>query len=100
MRSFEDLRWVTRGALDESVRLEFQNTPTVPHPEVVMDLSVLDVRDADAQLFTENWRDGPMDAPSIGEVMPGAAENVRGCATATWCAGLAPVWWTGCSCAS
>ena len=75
IRSFEELRWVvTQGALDgERVRLELQNTPSSSPREVVMDLSVLDVRDADAQLFRKIGVIAPWTRPSIGEVMPGGA---------------------------
>ena len=80
MRSFEELRWVlTQGALDgERVRLELQNTPNSSPREVVMDLSVLDVRDADAQLFRKIGVMAPWTRPSIGEVMPGGAAERAG----------------------
>ena len=80
MRSFEELRWVlTQGALDgERVRLELQNTPNSSPREVVMDLSVLDVRDADAQLFRKIGVIAPWTRPSIGEVMPGGAAERAG----------------------
>ena len=80
MRSFEELRWVlTQGALDgERVRLELQNTPNSSPREVVMDLSVLDVRDADAQLFRKIGGIAPWTRPSIGEVMPGGAAERAG----------------------
>lgn len=80
MRSFEELRWVlTQGALDgERVRLELQNTPSSSPREVVMDLSVLDVRDADAQLFRKIGVIAPWTRPSIGEVMPGGAAERAG----------------------
>lgn len=80
MRSFEELRWVlTQGALNgERVRLELQNTPSSSPREVVMDLSVLDVRDADAQLFRKIGVIAPWTRPSIGEVMPGGAAERAG----------------------
>ncbi len=80
IRSFEELRWVlTQGALDgERVRLELQNTPSSSPREVVMDLSVLDVRDADAQLFRKIGVIAPWTRPSIGEVMPGGAAERAG----------------------
>lgn len=80
MRSFEELRWVlTQGALDgERVRLELQNTPNSSPREVVMDLSVLDVRDANAQLFRKIGVMAPWTRPSIGEVMPGGAAERAG----------------------
>ena len=80
IRSFEELRWVlTQGALDgERVRLELQNTPSSSPREVVMDLSVLDVRDADAQLFRKIGVITPWTRPSIGEVMPGGAAERAG----------------------
>lgn len=80
IRSFEELRWVlTQGALDgDRVRLELQNTPSSSPREVVMDLSVLDVRDADAQLFRKIGVIAPWTRPSIGEVMPGGAAERAG----------------------
>lgn len=77
VRSFEDLRWLlTRGALEgESVRLDVQ-PQTGAHREMVLDMSKIDSREADAQLFRKIGILGPWTRPVLGEVMPkGAAER-------------------------
>jgi regulator of sigma E protease len=74
VRSFEDLRWrLTRGALDRrDVRLELQGR------EVLLPLSGLDVREADAQLFRKIGILGPWTAPVVGDVMAGGAADKAG----------------------
>lgn len=77
VRSFEDLRWLlTRGALEgESVRLDVQ-PQTGAHREVVLDMSQIDSREADAQLFRKIGILGPWTRPVLGEVVAkGAAER-------------------------
>ncbi len=77
VRSFEDLRWLlTRGALEgESVRLDVQ-PQTGAHREVVLDMSRIDSREADAQLFRKIGILGPWTRPVLGEVVAkGAAER-------------------------
>ncbi len=77
VRSFEDLRWLlTRGALEgESVRLDVQ-PQTGAHRELVLDMSKIDSREADAQLFRKIGILGPWTRPVLGEVVPkGAAER-------------------------
>lgn len=77
VRSFEDLRWLlTRGALEgESVRLDVQ-PQTGAHRELVLDMSRIDAREADAQLFRNIGILGPWTRPVLGEVMAkGAAER-------------------------
>ncbi|EJE53508.1 RIP metalloprotease RseP [Acidovorax sp. CF316] len=77
VRSFEDLRWLlTRGALEgESVRLDVQ-PQTGAHREMVLDMSKIDAREADAQLFRKIGILGPWTRPVLGEVMAkGAAER-------------------------
>jgi regulator of sigma E protease len=77
VRSFEDLRWLlTRGALEgESVRLDLQ-PQTGAHREMVLDMSKIDAREADAQLFRKIGILGPWTRPVLGEVMAkGAAER-------------------------
>jgi regulator of sigma E protease len=77
VRSFEDLRWLlTRGALEgEPVRLDVQ-PQTGAHRELVLDMSRIDAREADAQLFRKIGILGPWTRPVLGEVMPkGAAER-------------------------
>lgn len=77
VRSFEDLRWLlTRGALEgESVRLDVE-PQTGAHREMVLDMSKIDAREADAQLFRKIGILGPWTRPVLGEVMAkGAAER-------------------------
>lgn len=82
MRSFEEVRWLlTQGALDGlRVRLELEPTPGASPREVVLDLSTLNVRDADAQLFRKIGVVAPWTRPAIGEVMPGGAAERAGLA--------------------
>jgi regulator of sigma E protease len=67
VRSFEDLRWLlTRGALDGAdVRLALAGGR-----EVLLPLSGLEARDADAQLFRRIGILGPWTRPEVVEVMP------------------------------
>ena len=77
VRSFEDLRWLlTRGALEgESVRLDVQ-PQSGAHRELVLDMSKIDSREADAQLFRKIGILGPWTRPVLGEVVAkGAAER-------------------------
>jgi regulator of sigma E protease len=69
--SFEDLRWLlTQGALDaEDVRLEVQPRDARAPREVVLALSRLGAKDADAQLFRKIGILGPWTQPVIGQVM-------------------------------
>jgi len=75
VRSFEDLRWLlTRGALEGvNVRLSVQPQPGAAHREVLLDMSVIDTREADAQLFRKIGILGPWTRPVLGEVMPDGA---------------------------
>ena len=75
VRSFEDLRWLlTRGALEgATVRLSVQPQPGAAHREVVLDLSAIDAREADAQLFRKIGILGPWTRPVLGEVLPDGA---------------------------
>ncbi len=78
--SFEELRWVlTRGALEgHDVRLELANDARATNGEILLKLSGLDVREADAQLFRKIGVVGPFTPPVIGEVMAGAAADTAG----------------------
>ncbi len=79
VRSFEDLRWLlTRGALEgATVRLDVQTPQGAAHKEVVLDMSKIDTREADAQLFRKIGILGPWTRPVLGELMPeGAAQRV------------------------
>lgn len=78
VRSFEDLRWLlTRGALEgTNVRLDVQPRAGGTHREVLLDMSTIDSREADAQLFKKIGIVGPWTRPVLGEVMPdGAAQR-------------------------
>ncbi|RZJ10486.1 MAG: RIP metalloprotease RseP, partial [Acidovorax sp.] len=75
VRSFEDLRWLlTRGALEgESVRLDVRPQSGAAHREIRLDMSKIDSREADAQLFRKIGILGPWTRPVLGEVMPDGA---------------------------
>jgi regulator of sigma E protease len=80
VRSFEDLRWMlTRGALDgQDLRL----TVTADSPggarEVLLPLSQVDAREADAQLLRKVGIVAPWSPPVLGEVMAGGAAQRAG----------------------
>lgn len=80
VRSFEDLRWkLTRGALDgENVRLEVQPAAGSGRRQVLLELSQIETREADAQLFRKIGIVGPWTKPVIGEVMAGGAAERAG----------------------
>ena len=75
VQSFEELRWVlTRGALEGlTVRLDVQPQAGSAHREILLDMSRIDSREADAQLFRKIGILGPWTRPVIGEVMPDGA---------------------------
>lgn len=86
--SFEDVRWLlTRGALEgRDVRLTLapvpgktsSNAATVGGREVLLKLSSIDAREADAQLFRKIGIVSPLTRPVIGEVMAGGAAAKSG----------------------
>lgn len=80
VRSFEDLRWLlTRGALEGvTVRLDVQPQPGASHREILLDMSRIDTREADAQLFRKIGILGPWTRPVLGEVMAGSAAERAG----------------------
>ena len=80
VESFEDLRWfLTRGALEgRDVRLEVNGRPGGGSGDVLLKLSDLDARDADAQLFRKIGVAGPFTRPVIGELVVGAAADKAG----------------------
>ena len=80
VRSFEDLRWLlTRGALEGlNVRLDVQSAHGAGHREVVLDMSRIDSREADAQLFRKVGILGPWTRPVLGEVMAQSAAERSG----------------------
>ena len=75
VRSFEDLRWLlTRSALEgDRARLEIRPQGASASREVVLDMSVIDAREADAQLFRKIGVVGPWTRPVIGELVPDGA---------------------------
>jgi len=77
VRSFEDVRWLlTRGALDSrDVRLELARDNGAGGGEVLLPLSHLDARDADAQMLRKVGIVSPWSPPVLAEVRPGAAQR-------------------------
>ena len=75
VRSFEDLRWLlTRSALEgDRARLEIRPQGASASREVVLDMSAIDAREADAQLFRKIGVVGPWTRPVIGELVPDGA---------------------------
>ncbi|MDH4447510.1 MAG: RIP metalloprotease RseP [Acidovorax sp.] len=75
VRSFEDLRWLlTRSALEgDRARLEVRPQGSSAVRELVLDMSTIDSREADAQLFRKIGILGPWTRPVLGEVMPQGA---------------------------
>ena len=77
--SFEDLRWLlTRGALDgQDVRLVVTGSQGGGR-ELLLPLSQLQVKDADAQLFRKVGILGPFTPPVIGDLVAGGAGDQAG----------------------
>ncbi len=80
VESFEDIRWfLTRGALEgQDVRLEVTGPARGTSDDVLLKLSVMDARDADAQLFQRIGIVGPFSRPVLGAVVLGAAADQAG----------------------
>ena len=80
VRSFEELRWLlTRGALDgRDLRLAFSREGGGRGGELLLPLSRLDARDADAQLLRKVGILSPWSPPVLGEVMAGGAAERAG----------------------
>ena len=79
VQSFEDLRWrITRGALGgRDLTLEIA-ADGQPGRELVLPLSQIEAKDADAQMFRRIGVLAPLTRPEIGEVMAGAAAERAG----------------------
>ncbi|MES3002016.1 MAG: RIP metalloprotease RseP [Pseudomonadota bacterium] len=77
VRSFEDMRWLlTRGALDgRDVRLQLGAKERGEGAQILLPLSEMASREADAQLFRRIGILGPWTPPVIGDVMEGAARR-------------------------
>lgn len=80
IESFDELRWfLTRGALEgQDVRLLVSGRARGDGVDVVLKLSGMQVRDADAQLFRRIGIVAPFTRPVVGEVMAGAAADKAG----------------------
>jgi len=80
VRSFEDLRWrITRGALDgHDLTLEVAGEDGRPARQLVLPLSRIEAKDADAQMFRKIGVVAPLTRPEIGEVMAGSAAERAG----------------------
>ncbi|OOG51803.1 RIP metalloprotease RseP [Polaromonas sp. C04] len=80
VRSFESLNWLlTRGALDgRDVRLELAGPDGAPARDVVLPLSRLDTKGADAQLLRKVGLVAPWTRPVLGDVMAGGAAEKSG----------------------
>lgn len=80
VQSFEDLRWrMTRGALDgRDLTLEIAGEGARPAREIVLPLSRIEAKDADAQMFRKIGVVAPLTRPEIGEVMAGGAAERSG----------------------
>jgi regulator of sigma E protease len=80
LRSFEDLRWLlTRGALDgRDLRLVLSREGGGRGGELLLPLSRIDARQADAQLLRKVGIVAPWSAPVLGDVMAGGAAERAG----------------------
>ena len=80
VQSFEDLRWrMTRGALDgRDLTMEIAGEGGRPARTLVLPLSRIEVKDADAQMFRKIGLLSPMTRPELGEVMAGGAGQRAG----------------------
>ena len=79
VQSFEDLRWrMTRGALDGRDLTLGIAADSAPARELVLPLSQIEGKDADAQLFRRIGILAPLTRPEIGEVMAGEAAERAG----------------------
>ncbi|MEJ8822936.1 RIP metalloprotease RseP [Variovorax humicola] len=82
VQSFEDLRWrMTRAALDgHDLELEIAGEAGRPTRMLVLPLSRIEAKDADAQLFRRIGVVAPMTRPEIGELVaggPGAKSGLQ-----------------------
>ena len=79
VHSFDDLRWrMTRGAHDgRDLTLEIAPDGR-PGRELVLPLSQIEAKDADAQMFRRIGVLAPLTRPEIGEVMAGGAAERAG----------------------
>jgi len=80
IESLEDLRWfLAQGALaGRDVRLEFVKAPSGGAGSVLLPLSAMDAKEADAQLLQKIGISGPYTRPVIGELTVGDAADRAG----------------------
>jgi regulator of sigma E protease len=80
VQSFEDLRWrMTRGALDgRDLTLEIAAQDGRPARTVVLPLSRIEARDADAQMFRKIGVVSPLTKPELGELVAGGPAERSG----------------------
>jgi regulator of sigma E protease len=80
IRSFEELRWLlTRGALDgRDLRLQLARDAGSRGGDLVLPLSRMDSRDADAQMLRKVGIVAPWSPPVLGEIMAGGAAERAG----------------------
>jgi regulator of sigma E protease len=80
IESFEELRWLlTRGALDgRDLRMGTAASGPGGAREVLLPLSRVDAKNADAQLLRKVGIIAPWSPPELGEVMPGSAADRAG----------------------
>lgn len=80
LRSFEDLRWLlTRGALDgRDLRIALADGSPGGARELVLRLSRIDARDADAQLLRRVGIVGPWSPAQLGDLVAGGAAERSG----------------------
>jgi regulator of sigma E protease len=78
--SFEDLRWrMTRGALDgRDLTMEVAGEGGQPARTLVLPLSRLEAKDADAQLFRKIGVISPLTRPELGELVAGGPAERAG----------------------
>lgn len=84
--SFEKLRWkLTQAALaGKDIRLEIAAASNGPTRSVVLELSRLETKDADASLFRQIGIVGPWTRPEIGELVQGGAAQRYGLTKGDW----------------
>lgn len=78
--SFGDVRWaVTQAALNgQDIRVWVSNSPNSSTQEVLLPLSVLQARDADAALFERIGIQAPFSAPVLGQLIEGGPGDAAG----------------------
>lgn len=80
IRSMEDVRWLTtQAALDgKDVQLQVRNVGRNEERNVTLQLSRMDVREADAQMFQKIGIGAPWTRPVVGDVLPSGAGDTSG----------------------